>query len=238
MIPTPHIKVEDKNKIAKTVLMPGDPLRAKYIADNFLEDVELFNTVRNMFGYTGTYKGKKVSVMGSGMGMPSIGIYSYELFAFYDVDRIMRIGSAGSYTADLKVFDVVLATNAWSESSYAKTMCGIEDEYIAGSEALNTVIRETAKEQNITVVEDTIHSSDVFYRKNFEDFKTINSEKGCTCVEMESFALFANANFLNKEAACLLTISDSLVTKEATTSEEREQKLNEMITVALEAAIK
>lgn len=238
MIPTPHIKVEDKNKIAKTVLMPGDPLRAKYIADNFLEDVELFNTVRNMFGYTGTYKGKKVSVMGSGMGMPSIGIYSYELFAFYDVDRIMRIGSAGSYTADLKIFDVVLATNAWSESSYAKTMSGIEDEFINGSEALNSVIRETAKEQNINLVEDTIHSSDVFYLKNFDDFKTINKEKGCVCVEMESFALFANANFLNKEAACLLTISDSLVTHEATTSEERELKLNEMITVALEAAIK
>lgn len=238
MIPTPHISVKDKEKIAKTVLMPGDPLRAKYIADNFLEDVELFNTVRNMFGYTGTYKGKKVSVMGSGMGMPSVGIYSYELFAFYDVDRIMRIGSAGSYTADLKVFDVVLATDAWSESSYAKTMSGIEDEYIKGSESLNNLIRESAKEQNITVVEDTIHSSDVFYRKNADDYKTIYSEKGCVCVEMESFALFANANFLNKEAACILTISDSLVTHEATTSEEREQKLNEMIKVALEAAIK
>ncbi len=238
MIPTPHISVKDKEKIAKTVLMPGDPLRAKYIADNFLEDVELFNTVRNMFGYTGTYKGKKVSVMGSGMGMPSVGIYSYELFAFYDVDRIMRIGSAGSYTADLKVFDVVLATDAWSESSYAKTMSGIEDEFIKGSDNLNNIIREAAKEQNITVIEDTIHSSDVFYRKNADDYKTIYNEKGCVCVEMESFALFANANFLNKEAACLLTISDSLVTHEATTSEEREQKLNEMITVALEAAIK
>ncbi len=238
MIPTPHISVKDKEKIAKTVLMPGDPLRAKYIADNFLEDVEQFNTVRNMFGYTGTYKGKKVSVMGSGMGMPSIGIYSYELYSFYDVERIMRIGSAGSYTADIKVFDVVLATSAWSESSYAKTMCGEDSEYIAGSDSLNTVIRETAKEQGINLVEGPIHSSDVFYRKNFEDYKTIHADKGCVCVEMESFALFTNANFLNKEAACLLTISDSLVTHEATSSEEREQKLNEMIKVALEAAIK
>lgn len=238
MIPTPHISVEDKNLIAKTVLMPGDPLRAKYIADNFLEDVEQFNTVRNMFGYTGTYKGEKVSVMGSGMGMPSIGIYSYELFAFYDVEKIIRIGSAGSYTSDLKVFDVVLATDAWSESSYAKTMTGFEDEFISGSTNLNSIIKDCAKEQNIKLIENTIHSSDVFYRKNFDDFKRINKEKGCVCVEMESFALFANAQFLNKEAACLLTISDSLVTKEATTSEEREKKLNEMIIVALEAAIK
>lgn len=238
MIPTPHISVEDKNLIAKTVLMPGDPLRAKYIADNFLEDVEQFNTVRNMFGYTGTYKGEKVSVMGSGMGMPSIGIYSYELFAFYDVEKIIRIGSAGSYTSDLKVFDVVLATDAWSESSYAKTMTGFEDEFISGSTSLNSIIKDCAKEQNIKLIENTIHSSDVFYRKNFDDFKRINKEKGCVCVEMESFALFANAQFLNKEAACLLTISDSLVTKEATTSEEREKKLNEMIIVALEAAIK
>lgn len=238
MIPTPHISVEDKNLIAKTVLMPGDPLRAKYIADNFLEDVEQFNTVRNMFGYTGTYKGEKVSVMGSGMGMPSIGIYSYELFAFYDVEKIIRIGSAGSYTSDLKVFDVVLATDAWSESSYAKTMTGFEDEFISGSTSLNSIIKDCAKEQNIKLIENTIHSSDVFYRKNFDDFKRINKEKGCVCVEMESFALFANAQFLNKEAACLLTISDSLVTKEATTSEEREKKLNEMIIVALEATIK
>ncbi|MFV0424577.1 MAG: purine-nucleoside phosphorylase [Bacilli bacterium] len=237
-MPTPHISVEDKNLIAKTVLMPGDPLRAKYIADNFLEDVEQFNTVRNMFGYTGTYKGEKVSVMGSGMGMPSIGIYSYELFAFYDVEKIIRIGSAGSYTSDLKVFDVVLATDAWSESSYAKTMTGFEDEFISGSTSLNSIIKDCAKEQNIKLIENTIHSSDVFYRKNFDDFKRINKEKGCVCVEMESFALFANAQFLNKEAACLLTISDSLVTKEATTSEEREKKLNEMIIVALEATIK
>lgn len=238
MIPTPHISLNDKEKVAKTVLMPGDPLRAKYIADNFLENVEEFNAVRNMFGYTGTYKGKKVSVMGSGMGMPSIGIYSYELFSFYDVDRIIRIGSAGSYSADLKIFDVVLASSAWSESSYALTMSGVTDEYIKPSAKLNDIIRDCAIEQKINVVEDVIHSSDVFYRKNFEEFKTINSEKGCVCVEMESFALFANANFLNKEAACLLTISDSLVTHDVTTSQEREQKLNEMIIVALEAAIK
>ncbi len=238
MIPTPHIEATSKEEIAKTVLMPGDPLRAKYIADNFLEDVVCFNTVRNMFGYTGTYKGKKVSVMGSGMGMPSIGIYSYELYKFYDVERIMRIGSAGAYTSDLKLFDVVLATSAWSESSFAKVMCHDERTTIEGSAALNSVIRDCAKAVNIDVVEGVIHSSDVFYRKNFEEFKNINKEHGCLAVEMESFALFANADYLGKEAACLLTISDSLVTHEATSSEEREKKLSEMITVALEAAIK
>ncbi|MFV0499241.1 MAG: purine-nucleoside phosphorylase [Bacilli bacterium] len=237
-MPTPHINVDSKDIIAKTVLMPGDPLRAKYVADNFLDDVVLFSTVRNMYGYTGYFKGKKVSVMGSGMGMPSIGIYSYELFDFYDVDRIIRIGSAGAYTDKLNVFDVVLAKSAWSESSFAKTMTGDKSEYIEGSSQLNKLLSDTAKELKINVVEDIVHSSDVFYRKNFKDFETIYKEKGCVCVEMESFALFTNANFLNKEAACILTISDSLVKSEVTTSEEREKKLNEMITIALETAIK
>ncbi len=238
MIPTPHIKATDANEIAKTVLMPGDPLRAKYIADNFLEDVVCFNTVRNMFGYTGTYKGKKVSVMGSGMGMPSIGIYSYELYKFYDVDRIMRIGSAGAYTDKLNIFDVVLATSAWSESTFAKVMCHDERDEINGSEKLHDVIRACAKEADVTLTEGVIHSSDVFYRANFDEYKDIYNNHGCLAAEMESFALFANADYLGKEAACLVTISDSLVTHEVTSSEEREQKLNEMIKVALEAAIR
>lgn len=122
MIPTPHIELEDKSLIAKTVLMPGDPLRAKFIAEKYLTDIVKFNTVRNMFGYTGNYRGKKVSVMGSGMGMPSIGIYSYELFKFYDVEQIIRVGSAGAYSDKLDLYDVVLASHAYSESSYAKTM--------------------------------------------------------------------------------------------------------------------
>src|SRR5690554_3031215 len=122
MIPTPHIEVKDKSKIAKTVLMPGDPLRAKFIADTFLENVEQVNGVRNMLAFTGTYKGKKVTVMGSGMGMPSIGIYSYELYNFYDVESIIRIGSCGAYSPELKLYDVLLVEKAYSESSYAKTM--------------------------------------------------------------------------------------------------------------------
>jgi len=127
-IPTPHIEVKELGVIADTVLMPGDPLRAKYIAENYLENPVQFNAVRNMFGYTGTYKGKKISVMGSGMGMASIGIYSHELYAFYDVKRIIRIGSAGAYSADLNVYDVLLVDSAWSESSFAKAQSDIDDD--------------------------------------------------------------------------------------------------------------
>lgn len=220
--------------IAKTVIMPGDPLRAKFIAETFLEDVKQFNTVRNMFGYTGTYNGREISVMGSGMGMPSIGIYSYELFAFYGVDNIIRVGSAGAYTADLNLYDVVLATDAYSESTFAEIVLGEDTNRLAATPELNEKLANTAKELEIEITHDTIHSSDVFYRKNHEDYKTINAEEGCVCVEMESFALFANAQATGKNAACLLTISDNLVTGELTTSEERQTAFVNMIKIALE----
>lgn len=232
---TPH-NAASKGDIAKTVLMPGDPLRAKFIAETFLEDVTQFNAVRNMFGYTGFYKGKKVSVMGSGMGMPSIGIYSYELFNEYDVDNIIRIGSAGSYVNELKVYDVVLANGAYSESSYARTQNGYEKDITYPSDELNKKIINASKETGIAVKESLIHSSDVFYRANSEYMKDI-LDKGCTCVEMESFALFHNAKVLNKNAACLLTISDSFVSEEITTAEERQTSFTNMMKVALEAAI-
>ncbi|MEN9947099.1 MAG: purine-nucleoside phosphorylase [Pseudomonadota bacterium] len=236
-IPTPHIEANDSNLIAKTVLMPGDPLRAKFIAETFLENIQQFNTVRNMFGYTGTYKGKLVSVMGSGMGMPSIGIYSYELFAFYGVENIIRIGSAGSYDADVKLYDVILAKDVWSESSYAKVQNGYPHDFIEPSASLNATIMATASNLGITVKQNRIHSSDVFYRQRFEDFKDIHAKHGCCCVEMESFALFANAKILNKQAACLLTISDSLVTHEASTSAERQNSFTQMMQIALDSAI-
>ncbi|MEG1549920.1 MAG: purine-nucleoside phosphorylase, partial [Ruthenibacterium sp.] len=159
---TPH-NAANQGDFAKTVLMPGDPLRAKFIAETFLENPTLFNSVRGMLGYTGTYKGKPVSVMGSGMGMPSIGIYSYELFTQYDVERIIRIGSAGSYSEQAKVFDVVLASAAYSESSYAKTQNGYDKDTILPTEALNDVLRASAKMQQIPLQEGVIHSSDVFY---------------------------------------------------------------------------
>ncbi len=235
-IPTPHIEAK-KDDIAKLVLMPGDPLRAKTIADTYLENVTQFNTVRNMFGYTGTYKGKRVSVMGSGMGMPSIGIYSFELFTFYGVEKIVRIGSCGAYSKDLKLYDVLLADCAYSESSYAKTQSGTyEDTYTYPSAALNQQIEANAETLNIPITKGTIHSSDVFYRENFDDYKTIYQNHQAIAVEMEAFALFHNAAVTNKQAACLLTVSDSLVTKEATTSEERQNAFTKMMEIALSLA--
>jgi purine-nucleoside phosphorylase len=236
-MPTPHISAAN-GQIAKLVLMPGDPLRAKYIADTFLENVVCFNTVRNMFGYTGTYRGRPISVMGSGMGMPSIGIYSYELFKFYDVDTIVRIGSAGAYTADLKLYDVVLAKESWSESTYAKTQSGSTKKVIAADKRLNNKIVKIAAKLSIPLTVGRIHSSDVFYRSTPGHFETLLSEKGCIAVEMESFALFHNAKVLGKQAACLLTISDSLVTHEETTAEERQNAFVQMMKIALELAKK
>lgn len=231
---TPHINAK-KGEIAKTVLMPGDPLRAKFIAETFLEDVKQVNAVRNMFMYTGTYKGRKISICGSGMGQPSMGIYSYELFKFYDVDRIIRIGSAGSYKKDLKLYDVVLATSAYSDSIvFSKLVTGKEEHVKNASPKLIKELEKAALKLGIDLHKSQVHSSDVFYSKrSLED--TIK-ETQSDCVEMESAALFANAETTGKHAACLLTISDNLVTKEETTSEERQTAFTSMMKVALELA--
>lgn len=231
---TPHINAPD-GAIASTILMPGDPLRAKYIADTFLTDVIQINEVRNMFGYTGNYKGRRITVMGSGMGMPSIGIYSYELYKFFGVERIIRIGSCGSYSPDLNLYDTVLVTEAYSESSYALVQSGQESNTLAASASLNAELANVAAELNIPIHTGTIHSSDVFYREN-PDFQAIRDQHGCIGVEMESFALFNNALVLGKQAACLLTVSDSLVTHEVTTAEERQTAFINMMKIALELA--
>ena len=230
---TPHNEAK-KEDIAKTVLMPGDPLRAKFIAENFLDDYKLVNTVRNVYAYTGFYKGKKVTVMASGMGMPSIGIYSYELYAFYDVDTIIRVGSAGAYTDKLNLYDIVLADGAYSESSFAKTQNGEKRHILHGNKEVNNHIKKVAKKMNLDLCFSNIHSSDIFYKEN-DNFKEIYAKHNCVCVEMESFALFHNANVLGKKAACLLTISDNLVTNAKTTSEERQNSFNQMIKLALES---
>lgn len=234
---TPH-NTAKKGDIAKTVLMPGDPLRAKFIAETFLEDVRKVNEVRNMFAYTGTYQGHEITVMGSGMGMPSIGIYSYELYNEYDVENIIRIGSAGAYSADIDLYEVVLAEGAYSESSFAKTAFGYEEEILKPSEELNKELEAIAEELNIPIHKGIIHSSDVFYRSELSpsQFPEINEKYGALCVEMESFALFANARYLGKKAACLLTISDNLVTHEETTAEERQNSFTKMMEIALEVA--
>ncbi len=230
---TPHNEAK-MGEIAKTVLMPGDPLRAKFIAENFLDDYKLVNSVRNIYAYTGHYKGKEVTVMASGMGMPSIGIYSYELFKFYDVDTIIRVGSAGAYTDKLNLYDIVLADGAFSESSFAKTQNGESKNILHGNIELNNKIKETANKMGINIHYNTIHSSDIFYKEN-DNFRELNEKYGCVCVEMESFALFHNANVLGKKAACILTISDNLVTHEQTTSEERQNSFKQMISLALES---
>ena len=233
---TPHNSA-NKGDIAKIVLMPGDPLRAKFVAETFLEDAIEFNHVRGMLGYTGTYKGHKVSVMGSGMGMPSIGIYSYELYKFYDVDAIIRIGTTGAMVPEVHIYDIVLAKNAYSKSTYAQVQNGDMEEIQWPDEELNEDIRKAAAELNYPLVEGTISSSDVFYIDTPE-FDPNYAKYGCVCAEMESFALFHNAKALGKKAACLLTVSDSIVTGEETTAEERQLAFTKMMEVALETALK
>ncbi|MCH5176097.1 MAG: purine-nucleoside phosphorylase [Prevotellaceae bacterium] len=235
---TPHISAKDSD-FAKTVLMPGDPLRAKFIAETFLTDARLVTSVRNVLGYTGTYKGVPVSVMASGMGMPSIGIYSYELFKFYGVENIIRIGSAGSYREWLKVMDVTLAESAYSNSTYAQIQGGCLDRNIKPSAELNAAIKHTAEAMGIECKMSVVHSSDVFYADPSQGtWQELAERTGTDCVEMESFALFHNANALGKRAACLLTISDSFVDHVELTAEQRQNSFTEMMTLALEAAIK
>lgn len=233
---TPHNEAK-KGEIAKTVIMPGDPLRAKMIAEKYLENVKLVNKVRNIYAFTGTYKGKEITVMASGMGMPSIGIYSYELYNMYDVENIIRVGSAGSYSPNLNLYDVMLVDSAYSESSYAKTQNGCESEVLYSDNYLNDIIKSTALEMDINLTTGRIHSSDVFYREN-NDWEKTRDEKGCLAVEMESFALFHNAKVSGKKATCIVTISDSFVTKEETTAEERQNSFNTMIELALSSALK
>ena len=231
---TPHISAQ-LHDIAKVVLMPGDPLRAKFIAETYLTNPKLVNTIRNMFAYTGTYKGKLVTVMGSGMGMPSIGIYSYELYTKYHVDKIIRIGSCGAYDPSLKLFDVILAEDAYSESSYAKTMGVSSRKILKAHPTLNKRIINSATKLNKKLIVARIHSSDVFYRLQHDAYKEIFKTHQTVAVEMESFALFANAKACKKQAACLLTVSDSLVTHAETTATERERAFTNMMEIALES---
>lgn len=232
--PTPH-NGATKGQIAKTVLMPGDPLRAKYIAENFLEDVKCVNEVRNMLAYTGTYKGKEVTVMGGGMGMPSIGIYSYELFNFYDVDKIIRIGSAGGLQSDLKVRDLVIGLGACTDSNYA-AQYKLPGTYspIASYNLVRKAV-EVAEAKNIRVAVGNVLSSDHFYNAD-KDASSQWRDMGVLAVEMEAAALYMNAAEAKKEALCMLTISDHVFTGEALPAEERQTSFREMMEVALELA--
>ena len=235
---TVHIESK-KEDIADVVLMPGDPLRAKYIAENFLEDYKLVNKVRNMFGYTGYYKGKKVTVFASGMGIPSIGIYSYELYKFYDVKKIIRIGTSGSFNKNIKVKDVVLSSGAYCKSYFDQLFDGNDINFIKSSESLNENIKVVADNKNIPLKIGKTITSDVFdlYSSSMEKFKSNYPEEDYLAVEMEAFGLFYMANRLGREAACLMTVVDSFYDEKSLTSEEREKSLDQMITLALDAVL-
>ncbi len=231
-----HISAK-KGEIAKTVLQPGDPLRAKFIAENYLEYPKLVSQTRGILYYTGLYKGKEVSVGASGMGVPSIGIYSYELFTEYDVQTIMRIGTCGAYTTDLQCFDIINVENAASESTYAKFAWENDSELISHQGNAFETINKTAEELNLTIKSGNIHTSDIFYRKNLGT-PEIAKKYNCSAVEMEAFALFANAQYLGKNAATILTVSDVIPTGEQISADQREKALRTMMELALETAIK
>ena len=235
---TVHIESK-KEDIAEVVLMPGDPLRAKYIAEKFLTDYKLVNRVRNMFAYTGYYKDKKVTVFASGMGVPSIGIYSYELYKFYDVKKIIRIGTSGSFSKDIKVKDVVLSSGAYCKSYFDQLFDGNDINYMKSSKELNDNIVTAANSLNIPLKIGKTITSDVFdlYSDSMEKFKSNFPEDDYLATEMEAFGLFYMASKFKREATCLLTVVDSCYDKNSLTSEEREKSLDQMITLALEAAI-
>ena len=235
---TPHIGCE-KSDIAETVLMPGDPLRAKYIAENFLENAKLVNEVRNMFGYTGTYKGKKVTIFASGMGIPSIGIYSYELYKFYDVKNIIRIGTCGSFNKDIKLLDVILSSGAYCKSYFDQLLDGVDVDFIQSSSELNRKIMNAAKIKGLNLKYGKTITSDLFdlYCDDEEKFRGNYPDMDFLSVEMEAFGLFYIAKKLGKEASCLMTVVDSLFDKRSLTSEDREKSLNDMITMALDSII-
>ncbi len=235
-----HI-VTEKENIAPLVLFPGDPLRAKYIADNYLEDVKLVNTVRNMLGYTGYYKGKRITVIGSGMGIPSASLYAYELYEFYKVKKIIRIGSAGAMSPDVHVRDIVLASVAYSDSNFRYDLTKSTSKKIASSNNLNQIIMNTSKEINIPVKKGHIYTSEIFdvYASIDHLLKKLPQNAKLLACEMEAFGIFTVANYCKKDATCLVSISDSKFEKGTDlTAEERQTTLNQMIFLALESIIK
>lgn len=241
--------------IAETVIMPGDPLRAKYIAENFLTDAKLINTVRNMFGYTGFYKGTKVTVFASGMGMPSMGIYSYELYKFYNVENIIRIGSCGAYSEKLNLFDTLLVDKSYTEGNFALALEGANCHISEANSKLNSIIMNQAS----SVFGEHIYNADNILNNNAKKLVKCNvlcnecfdyyvkdidemisrfpKELNLIGCEMESFALFYTAKYLNKNAACLLTVVDSHYKHQEISPEDREKSLNDMIVLALDSAL-
>jgi len=230
-----HISAKP-GEIAPIVLMPGDPLRAKYIAEKFLDNPKQVNTTRNVFYYTGTYKGTHVTIGASGMGCPSIGIYSYELYNEYNVKCIIRIGTAGAYSTDLKLFDVINVDKAFSESTYAKCAFDFTNDHFEHQGAAFDIINRVAQDSKQKLISGNIHSSDVFYRST-PALPKIAADNNCVAVEMEAFSLFANAKHLKKMAATILTISDVIPTHESISADQRERSLEAMIFLSLESTV-
>lgn len=236
---TPHISAE-LGDFAQTVIMPGDPKRAELIATKYMVDSKLITDVRGILGYTGFYKNKKLSVMASGMGMPSMGIYSYELFKFFSVNNIIRVGSCGSYTDDLHLLDLILVDKTYTEGNYALTMNNKDIHIAEASSEINEKIEDKSKEININVKKGTTLCSEVFDSYMIDSsklFERIPKDIRLIGSEMEAFALFYNAKLLGKKAACLLTVADDHFHGGIVTSEQREQSLEDMIKLALETAI-
>jgi purine-nucleoside phosphorylase len=226
------------NEIAKIVVMPGDPLRAKYIADNYLEEAKQVNKIRNMFCYTGKYKGKEISVMAHGMGIPSVGIYAYELYKFYNVECIIRIGSCGGYSKDLEMLDTVLVDKAYTESNFAYTLNNEECKEAEACKEINEIIEKVAKDKNIAYKKGNIFSSDVFDYYMVDNKKVMDRlPQDTIAAEMEAFGLFYLAKMLNKKAACILTVVDLHYKEGQISAQERQTSLNKMIELGLESAI-
>lgn len=228
-IPTPHLEMTNKEDIAKIVIMPGDPLRAKFIAEKYLDNYKLINSTRNMYGYTGYYNGKKISIMSSGMGMPSMSIYAYELYKFYDVDLIIRVGTAGGISPDLDIYDTILVKDSYTDSNIALNTFNIHNHILKPSLKINKKLEKISKKLNINIKLKRAFTSDSFYRNTNIDNAIKNK---CECIEMETFALFLISKILNKNSASILTISDTK--DKITNAKEREQAFTNMIKIALE----
>lgn len=238
-MPTAH-NAANKTDIASTVIMSGDPLRIKKIAEDYLEDAKLVNTIRNIYAYTGFYKGKKITVMAHGMGIPSIGIYAYELFNFYNVEKIIRLGSCGSYVENLNLLDIIMVEKSYTESNFAYTFNNDNTKLVNACGKLNEIIEKTAKQNNINIIKGNVFSTDCFdpYINNLDSLiNRLPKDLNIIAAEMESFALFYLAKMFNKEASCLLTVVDSLYKKESLTAEERQKSLDKMTILALDSII-
>ena len=228
------------NEIAKTVIMPGDPLRAKYISENFLNNYKLVNSVRGIYAYTGNYKNKTITVMASGMGMPSMGIYCYELYKFYNVENIIRIGSCGGYTEDLDIFDLAIFEKSYTEGNFSLALNNVEEHIVESDSYINEKLEEAVNKLGYKVKRTNVDCIETFdwYNQDFKKFyERIPKDLGITCAEMETFALFYTAKVLGKRAACIATVVDSQYYKKQVSAEEREKGVNRMVEVALEAAI-